>query len=70
MVNFWKILPNNLARVWFGVLFLLITNGHHEGGSGVKSDVTCNDSQMRILALVVSINAPCHFLKNHWLWFR
>ncbi len=60
MVNSWKKLPNNLARVWFGVLFWLITNGRHEGGSGVKSDVTCNDSIMTSLASIVSTNAPCH----------
>jgi hypothetical protein len=64
MVNSWKIFLNNSIRIWFGVLLWLKTNGHHKGGSRVKSDITCNDSIVTSLASIVSTNAPCHYLKN------
>ncbi len=64
MVDSWKILPNNSASVWFGVLLWVVTNGHHEGGSEARRDVTYNDSRITSLATTASCRAPCHSSRN------
>jgi hypothetical protein len=62
--GFLKILPNNLASVWFGVLFWVVTNGHHEGGSEARRDVTCNDSRITSPATTTLSRAPCYSSRN------
>ncbi len=64
MVDFWKILPNNSASVWFGVLFWVVTNGYHESGSEARRDVTCNASGITSPAITTSSRALCHSSRN------
>jgi hypothetical protein len=60
MVDFWKILPNNLKRIWFGVLFWIIPNGHYKCGNVVGNDVTCTNLRTTCLIRTTSSNAFCH----------
>ncbi len=64
MVDFRKILPYNLTRIWFGVLFWILPNDPYEFGDVARNDVTCSNLRITCLVITTSSNALCHSSRN------